>query len=38
MATLSAHIVNPYDAFSTLQPENISPLSLNTAAPTGKEL
>jgi hypothetical protein len=36
MADLSAQFVNPYDAFSTLQPENTSPESVSTAAPTWK--
>ena len=35
-ATLSAQIVNPYDAFSMLQPTWIVPDSVKTAAPTRK--
>jgi hypothetical protein len=33
-ATRSAQIVIPKEAFSTLQPEKISPDSVSTAAPT----
>jgi hypothetical protein len=33
-AALSAQIVSPYDAFSTLQPVNTRPSSASTAAPT----
>lgn len=36
MAFLSAHIVSPNDAFSTLQPENIWPSAVSNAAPTLK--
>src|SRR5579864_6379895 len=36
MATRSAHSVNPYVAFSTLQPLNILPDLARTAAPTRK--
>jgi|YelNatPaOPRAMG01_1025707.scaffolds.fasta_scaffold78282_2 hypothetical protein len=35
-ATLSAHMLNPKDEFSTLQPVKISPPEVNKAAPTGK--
>jgi hypothetical protein len=36
MAVLSAQFVIPYEAFSTLQPEKISPLVVKIAAPTRK--
>jgi hypothetical protein len=36
IATRSAHIVSPYVAFSTLQPEKILPEMLRKAAPTRK--
>lgn len=38
IATRSAQIVMPYDAFSTLQPTNTSPSSAIRAAPTAKWL
>jgi len=34
MAVRSAHMVRPYEAFSTLQPAYILPAALTTAAPT----
>jgi len=36
-ATLSAHIVSPYELFSILHPENTDPFPVRTAAPTRKE-
>src|SRR5215469_610542 len=36
IAVLSAQLVMPYDAFSTLQPAKIFPLVRRTAAPTWK--
>ena len=35
-AVRSAHIVKPYELFSTLHPKNISPSVANNAAPTVK--
>lgn len=34
IADLSAHIVKPYETFSTLQPSIMAPSSHNNAAPT----
>jgi len=38
IAVRSAHIASPYEAFSTLQPENMVPSSHRSAAPTLKLL
>lgn len=38
IAVRSAQFVSPYDAFSTLHPENILSEAVRTAAPTAKVL